>query len=44
MSFMEEAEVFDVEFSGASFTWSNNRRGRARISKRLDRFLINGDC
>ena len=24
--------------------WSNNRKGRAWISKRLDRFLINGDC
>nr|XP_027108979.1 uncharacterized protein LOC113728817 [Coffea arabica] len=44
MSFMEEARVFDVGFSGASFTWSNNRRGRARVSKRLDRFLVNGAC
>ncbi|XP_071927455.1 uncharacterized protein [Coffea arabica] len=41
---MEEAGVFDIGFSGASFTWSNNRRGRARVSKRLDRFLINGSC
>ncbi|XP_071939020.1 uncharacterized protein [Coffea arabica] len=41
---MEEAGVLDVGFSGASFTWSNNRRGRARVSKRLDRFLINGSC
>ncbi|XP_027182299.1 uncharacterized protein LOC113780719 [Coffea eugenioides] len=44
MSFMKEAGFFDIGFSGPSFTWSNNRRGRARISKRLDRFLINGDC
>ncbi|XP_071921800.1 uncharacterized protein [Coffea arabica] len=44
MSFMEDAGVFDVGFSGASFTWSNNRRGRARVSKRLDRFLVNGAC
>ncbi|XP_027081100.2 uncharacterized protein [Coffea arabica] len=44
MSFMEEAGVFDVGFSGSSFTWSNNRRSRARISKRLDRFLVNGAC
>ncbi|XP_071902759.1 uncharacterized protein [Coffea arabica] len=44
MSFMEDAGVFDVGFSGANFTWSNNRRGRARVSKRLDRFLVNGAC
>ncbi|XP_027170927.1 uncharacterized protein LOC113770609 [Coffea eugenioides] len=44
MSFMEEAEVFDVGFSGSSFTWCNNRQGRARIWKRLDRLLINGEC
>ncbi|XP_071928030.1 uncharacterized protein [Coffea arabica] len=44
MSFMEESGAFDIGFSGPSFTWSNNRRGRARISKRLDRFLINGEC
>ncbi|XP_071939975.1 uncharacterized protein [Coffea arabica] len=44
MSFMEEAGVFDVGFSGASFTWCNNRRGSARVSKRLDRLLINGEC
>ncbi|XP_071928071.1 uncharacterized protein [Coffea arabica] len=44
MNFMEEAEVFDVGFSGSKFTWSNNRRSRARISKRLDRFLVNGSC
>ncbi|XP_071912247.1 uncharacterized protein [Coffea arabica] len=41
---MEKAGIFDVGFSGASFTWSNNRRNRARISKRLDRFLVNGAC
>ncbi|XP_071912243.1 uncharacterized protein [Coffea arabica] len=44
LSFMEEAGVFDVGFSGPNFTWSNNRRSRARISKRLDRFLVNGAC
>ncbi|XP_027166413.1 uncharacterized protein LOC113766418 [Coffea eugenioides] len=42
LSFMEEAEVFDAGFSGASFTWCNNRQGRARIWKRLDRVLVNG--
>ncbi|XP_071905753.1 uncharacterized protein [Coffea arabica] len=44
LAFKEEAEVFDAEFSGSSFTWYNNRRGRARIWKRLDRLLINGKC
>ncbi|XP_027174386.1 uncharacterized protein LOC113774005 [Coffea eugenioides] len=44
VSFMEEAGVLDVGFSGSSFTWCNNRRGRARILKRLDRLLINGAC
>ncbi|XP_071918841.1 uncharacterized protein [Coffea arabica] len=44
MSFLEEAGVFDVGFSGPSFTWCNNRRDRARASKRLDRLLVNGKC
>ena len=44
LSFMEEAEVFDVGFSGATFTWCNNRQGRARIWKRLDRLMINEEC
>ena len=44
MTFMEEAEVFDVRLSGSSFTWCNNRHGRAQIWKRLDRLLVNGEC
>ena len=44
MTFMEEAGVFDVGFFGSSFTWCNNRRGTARLWKKLDRLLINGDC
>ena len=44
MSFMEEAEVYDVGFSESGFTWCNNRRGRARVWKRLDRLLVNGKC
>ncbi|XP_071928101.1 uncharacterized protein [Coffea arabica] len=44
MSFMEDAEVFDVGFSGSSFTWCNNRHGMARIWNRLDRLLVNVEC
>ncbi|XP_071906007.1 uncharacterized protein [Coffea arabica] len=44
MSFMKTAEVFDVGFSGSSFTWCNNRHRRARIWKRLDRLLVNAEC
>ena len=44
MSFMETAGVFDAGFSRANFTWCNNRRGRAKIWKWLDRVLINGEC
>ena len=44
LAFMEEAEIFDAGFSRLSYTWCNNRRGRARIWKRLDRLLINGEC
>ncbi|XP_071906008.1 uncharacterized protein [Coffea arabica] len=43
MTFMEESGVFDAGFSWSSFTWCNERRGRARIWKRLDRLLVNGD-
>ncbi|XP_027156449.1 uncharacterized protein LOC113757288 [Coffea eugenioides] len=43
LAFMEEAEVFDAGFSGSSFTWCNNRRGRTRIWKRLYQFHINGE-
>ena len=44
MSFMKKAEVFDAGFSGPSFTWCNNRRGRARVWKQLDWLLANGEC
>ncbi|XP_027120639.2 uncharacterized protein [Coffea arabica] len=39
--FINEANLTDVGFSGARFTWCNNRHGRARIWKRLDRILVN---
>ncbi|XP_071922584.1 uncharacterized protein [Coffea arabica] len=44
LSFMEEAGVFDAGFSSPSFTWCNNRRGRSRIWKRLDRLVMNEEC
>ena len=33
--------LLDVGFSGSSYTWCNNRKGKSRIWKRLDRVLIN---
>nr|XP_027067822.1 uncharacterized protein LOC113693489 [Coffea arabica] len=43
LAFMQDAEVFDAGCSGSRFSWCNNRRGRARIWKRLDRLLMNGE-
>ena len=31
----------DMGYSGSDFTWCNNRKGKARIYKRLDRGLVN---
>ncbi|XP_027151979.1 uncharacterized protein LOC113752035 [Coffea eugenioides] len=42
--FMSDGGLFDAGFSGHSFTWCNNRFGRACIWKRLDRLLINEEC
>ena len=41
LNFTEEAALTDLGFSDPKFTWCNNRRGRARIWKRLDRALVN---
>ncbi|XP_027077095.1 uncharacterized protein [Coffea arabica] len=41
LNFMSQAGIFDVGYSGSIFTWCNNRYGRARIWKRLDRLLMN---
>lgn len=43
MSFMEENEIFNMGFSRASYTLSNNRSGKDTIWKRLDRLLVNGE-
>ena len=42
--FIEGMQLEDVGFSGPKFTWCNNRFGRARIWKRLDRMLLNHSC
>ena len=44
VEFMGSAGLFDGGFAGPTFTWCNNRRGRARIWKRLDRLLMNATC
>ena len=44
LDFMQDAGIFYADFLGSSFTWCNNRYGRARIWKRLDRMLINSEC
>ncbi|XP_071901113.1 uncharacterized protein [Coffea arabica] len=41
MSFLKETGIFYVGFLGPNFTWCNNQRGRDRVSKRLDRLLVN---
>ncbi|XP_071933853.1 uncharacterized protein [Coffea arabica] len=44
VTFMRPAGLVDGSFSGSRFTWCNNRHGRARIWKRLDRLLMNMEC
>ncbi|XP_060170382.1 uncharacterized protein LOC132601299 [Lycium barbarum] len=38
---MEECGMMDAGFSGNNFTWTNGRRMRNRIMKRLDRVMYN---
>ncbi|XP_027158176.1 uncharacterized protein LOC113759801 [Coffea eugenioides] len=38
--FIQDLDLTDVGFSGNQFTWCNNRQGRARVWKRLDRVLV----
>lgn len=42
--FVVSAGLMDAGFSGKEMTWSNNRVGRAKISARLDRVLVNSLC
>ncbi|XP_027171591.1 uncharacterized protein LOC113771176 [Coffea eugenioides] len=39
-AFIQDLDFTDVGFSGNQFTWCNNRQGRARVWKRLDRVLV----
>ena len=41
IDFISNNSLLDVGFSGAPYTWCNNRSSKARIWKRLDRVLIN---
>ncbi|XP_071919941.1 uncharacterized protein [Coffea arabica] len=41
LNFTDGAGLTDLGFFGSKFTWCNNRLGRARIWKRLDRVLVN---
>lgn len=44
IEFMAGAGLFNGGSSGSRFTWCNNRQGRARIWKCLDRLLLNSEC
>ena len=41
INFISSNSLLDAGFSGASYTWCNNRAGKARIWKRLDRIFLN---
>lgn len=38
---MEQCSLNDLGYKGPSFTWCNSRKGKARISERIDRYLPN---
>ncbi|WOK98726.1 hypothetical protein Cni_G07438 [Canna indica] len=42
-TFIEEVGLWEDEFSGPQFTWTNNRKRAARIQARLDRVLYSGE-
>ncbi|XP_071912323.1 uncharacterized protein [Coffea arabica] len=43
LNLIEHSELCDVGFSGSKYTWCNNRFGRSRVWKRLDRLLVNSE-
>ncbi|CAN1269326.1 LINE-1 retrotransposable element ORF2 protein [Linum perenne] len=40
-SFVNEASLVDMEYTGARFTWSNNQEGADEVKQRIDRGLCN---
>ncbi|WOL04579.1 hypothetical protein Cni_G13300 [Canna indica] len=40
-SLIDEAGHMEVSFKGPKYTWTNNRKGNARVHARLDRVLVN---
>ncbi|KAG2726079.1 hypothetical protein I3760_01G095400, partial [Carya illinoinensis] len=40
-NFMNGHGLIDIAFLGASFTWSNKRRGKALIRERFDQGIVN---
>ncbi|XP_071901994.1 uncharacterized protein [Coffea arabica] len=41
VQFISETGLSDAGFSDSNYTWCNNRQGRARVWKRLNRVLLN---
>ncbi|WOL04982.1 hypothetical protein Cni_G13705 [Canna indica] len=40
-NFIEDTGLLKADFIGPKYTWSNNRKGEARVQARLDRVLFN---
>ncbi|OVA12305.1 Endonuclease/exonuclease/phosphatase [Macleaya cordata] len=40
---VSQAHIFDLAYTGCFFTWSNNQLSDGRISKTLDRAMVNAE-